>query len=65
MTPYPRSVAVATVEAAFGMKLDALFIDFSEAVAAASIAQVHRARVVDGETTEWAKVALERMLAIT
>jgi len=60
MTPYPRSVAVATVEAAFGMKLDALFIDFSEAVAAASIAQVHRARVVDGETTREVAVKILR-----
>ncbi len=49
VAPYPRSVAVATIEAAFGAKLETLFLEFSEAVAAASIAQVHRARVRDGE----------------
>jgi len=50
VSPHPRSVSVATIEAAFGVKLDALFVEFGEAVAAASIAQVHRARVRDGET---------------
>jgi ubiquinone biosynthesis protein len=49
VSPHPRSVSVATIEAAFGVKLDALFIEFGDAVAAASIAQVHRARVQDGE----------------
>jgi ubiquinone biosynthesis protein len=60
MTPYPRSVAVATIEAAFGVKLDALFIDFGEAVAAASIAQVHRARVKDGDATREVAVKIVR-----
>jgi ubiquinone biosynthesis protein len=50
VTPQPRSVAVATIEAAFGVKLGTLFEEFGEAVAAASIAQVHRARVRDGDT---------------
>jgi ubiquinone biosynthesis protein len=48
MSPHPRSVAVATIEAAFGVKIDDLFVEFGEAVAAASIAQVHRAVVLDG-----------------
>ena len=60
MAPYPRSVAVATIEAAFGVKLDALFIDFGEAVAAASIAQVHRARVRDGDATREVAVKIVR-----
>jgi ubiquinone biosynthesis protein len=60
MTPYPRSVAVATIEAAFGVKLESLFIDFGEAVAAASIAQVHRARVRDGEATREVAVKIVR-----
>ena len=47
--PFPRAEAVATVERAFKEPLDQLYIDFSEPVAAASIAQVHRAKiVVDG-----------------
>jgi ubiquinone biosynthesis protein len=45
MAPAERAVAVASVEASFGAKLDAVFVEFGEAVAAASIAQVHRARV--------------------
>jgi ubiquinone biosynthesis protein len=49
VAPYPRSVAVATIEAAFGRSLEALFVEFGEAVAAASIAQVHRARVRVGQ----------------
>ena len=45
MAPADRAVAVATVEAAFGAKIDTVFVEFGDAVAAASIAQVHRARV--------------------
>jgi ubiquinone biosynthesis protein len=43
--PFPQAVAIATVEAAFDKPLDQVFSSFSEPVAAASIAQVHRARV--------------------
>jgi ubiquinone biosynthesis protein len=60
VAPYPRSVAVATIEAAFGAKLETLFVDFSEAVAAASIAQVHRARVQDGDATRDVAVKILR-----
>ena len=60
VSPYPRSVAVATIETAFGVKLDTLFVEFGEAVAAASIAQVHRARVKDGETTREVAVKVLR-----
>ena len=48
MAPTDRATAVAALEAAFGRPLDALFVEFSEPVAAASIAQVHKARVRDG-----------------
>ena len=44
LPPFPRSVAVETIETEFGLPLDALFADFGEPVAAASIAQVHWAR---------------------
>jgi ubiquinone biosynthesis protein len=60
VAPYPRSVAVATIEAAFGAKLETLFVEFGEAVAAASIAQVHRARVKDGATTRDVAVKILR-----
>ncbi len=45
MTPADRAVAVATIEASFGAKIDSVYVEFGDAVAAASIAQVHRARV--------------------
>lgn len=43
MPPFPRAQAVATVEAALGGPIDRFYTSFSEPVAAASIAQVHRA----------------------
>jgi ubiquinone biosynthesis protein len=48
IAPFPRSEAVAVVERAFKEPLSSLYLDFSEPVAAASIAQVHRARVIAG-----------------
>lgn len=45
MAPFPRGDAVAAIESAFGKPLHHIFISFDEPVAAASIAQVHRARV--------------------
>ncbi|HLH48663.1 MAG TPA: 2-polyprenylphenol 6-hydroxylase [Roseiarcus sp.] len=47
MTPFPRAVAIQTIEHSFGAKLESLYAEFGEPVAAASIAQVHRARVVE------------------
>ena len=49
MAPAERAVAVATVEAAFGAKIDEVFVEFGEAVAAASVAQVHRGRLRTSE----------------
>jgi ubiquinone biosynthesis protein len=48
MDPAPRAVAVKIIETAFGRGIDTLFVEFGDAVAAASIAQVHRAKVADG-----------------
>ena len=49
MPAFPRAVAVSIVEAAFGKKLDEIFVEFGEPVAAASIAQVHRAKARTAE----------------
>ncbi|KRE15775.1 2-polyprenylphenol hydroxylase [Bosea sp. Root381] len=48
MPPFPMAQARAAIEAAHGQPLEALFSSFGEPVAAASIAQVHRARLKDG-----------------
>jgi ubiquinone biosynthesis protein len=48
MAPFPRQIAIATIEAAFGKPIDRIFSRFDEPVAAASIAQVHRAKVQGG-----------------
>jgi ubiquinone biosynthesis protein len=48
MSPFPTAQARAIVEAAHGQPLGTIFSEFSEPVAAASIAQVHRARLKDG-----------------
>ncbi len=47
MEPFARDVAVGVIEAAFARPLADVFVSFGEPVAAASIAQVHRARVKD------------------
>jgi ubiquinone biosynthesis protein len=45
MPPFPQAQAEAAIAAAFGRPLHAVFSTFGPAVAAASIAQVHRAEV--------------------
>ncbi len=45
LPPFPTDQAKAMVEAELGAPVEALFDDFSEPVAAASIAQVHKARI--------------------
>ena len=44
--PFPRATAIGIVEGAFDRPLDEVFSHFGEPVAAASVAQVHRARLV-------------------
>ncbi len=48
MAPFPMEQARAAIEAAHGETVEAIFAEFGEPVAAASIAQVHRARLKDG-----------------
>jgi len=45
VAPMSRDIAIGIIEASFGVKIDSLFESFGEPVAAASIAQVHRAEV--------------------
>ena len=46
LPPFSRDQAIAEVEKELGQPWDALFSEFSEPIAAASIAQVHKARVL-------------------
>ncbi|HEY1414472.1 MAG TPA: 2-polyprenylphenol 6-hydroxylase [Caulobacteraceae bacterium] len=48
LPPFPTDIAKAEVERALGRPLGALYSEFSEPVAAASLAQAHRARLLDG-----------------
>jgi ubiquinone biosynthesis protein len=48
MAPFPQNEAEATIAWAFGKPLNAVYLSFGPAVAAASIAQVHKAEVDDG-----------------
>jgi len=48
LPPFPVEEAKAEVQRELGLHVDELFSEFSDSVAAASIAQVHKARLVDG-----------------
>ena len=48
MQTFPRAAAVAAIEGSLGRPVEALFVRLDDPVAAASIAQVHPAEVVDG-----------------
>ena len=56
MEPFSHDVAVGVVEKAFARPLSDLFVALSEPVAAASVAQVHRAKILEG--------GVERLVAV-
>jgi len=48
LTPFPQAVAAAEVSRALGRPLERIFASFDAPVGAASLAQVHAARLIDG-----------------
>ena len=50
--PFPQGIALRVVERELGKPVSALFTAFSEPIAAASIAQVHKATVLDADGTQ-------------
>ena len=56
LPPFPTDQARATVEAELGLPLEQMFSEFSDSVAAASIAQVHKARLVESDKLVAVKV---------
>ncbi|MDH4385355.1 MAG: 2-polyprenylphenol 6-hydroxylase [Caulobacter sp.] len=48
LAPFPTAQARQEIERALGRPLDAVFLDFDDPVAAASLAQVHPAHLLDG-----------------
>jgi len=50
MAPFGMEKARQALDLEFGQPVEALFTEFGEPVAAASIAQVHKARTLDGRT---------------
>jgi len=49
MAPFEQAEALRVIEAAFGAKADELFVEFGQPIAAASIAQVHKASIRDAD----------------
>jgi ubiquinone biosynthesis protein len=61
LPPFPTDVAKASIESELDVPVDELFSEFSDAVAAASIAQVHKARLRDSGDLVAVKVLRPRI----
>jgi len=46
---FPRQEAIAQIEASLGRKIDEIYVEFGEPIAAASMAQVHEAIILDAQ----------------
>ena len=60
MAPFPQGEAEAVVAAAFGKPVNEVYVSFGPAVAAASIAQVHRAEVAQDSANKPVAVKILR-----
>lgn len=60
VAPFPTDEARSIIESELGKKIDEVFVDFPDApIAAASIAQVYKARIRDGDGA-WVAVKVQR-----
>jgi ubiquinone biosynthesis protein len=60
MEPFPHHEAIAIVERSFNCSIHDLFDEFGPAVAAASIAQVHKAKLKHSDSDQWVAVKILR-----
>lgn len=63
LPPFPTNIAKAAVEQEIGQPIESIFSDFSDSIAAASIAQVHRAHRKDNGREVAVKVLRPRIEA--
>jgi len=49
VSTFPREAAIAQIESTLGRKIEDLFVEFGEPIAAASMAQVHPAFILDNQ----------------
>jgi len=66
LPPFPTAVARAEVEKALGRSIESLYAEFGEPLAAASLAQAHEARLLDGRkvAVKVLRPGIERRVAL-